>query len=253
MKKVVIISDLHCGSIYGLTPPKYFTDHHLNIQSESWLAYNKIARNWKKPDILICNGDMIEGTQSKQGGAELITPDRNVQCDMAIECINEFKAKQIFMTFGTAYHNGENCEDFEYQIAKRVGATIEGRLFLEIEGITFDVRHKVGNSTIPHGRATSLLKELAWDLIKEASGSGPKVDVIIRSHVHHNIWVEIPNKIAFITPALQAQGGRFGSRQCSGDIHWGAIRLTIKNGKIIGKDVDICTIQGSKPKVIKVE
>ncbi len=251
-KNIVIISDLHSGSVYGLVPPDYYSTHYASMQSESWQAYCKLVKKWAKPDVLIVNGDLIEGRQKAQGGAELVTIDRNVQCDMAEISLEMWEAKKIFLSYGSTYHVSEQAEDFEYNIAKNLGAVIEGRLFLNIEGLTFDIRHKVGRSSIPHGRATPLLRAMMWALLKEAEGSGPKVDIIVRSHVHYHLWIEQPGKIAFTTPALQLSRGRFGSRECEGTTHWGAIRLTINKGQIIGKDVDICKLQGNKHRIIKL-
>jgi len=254
-KTIAIISDTHCGSIYGLTPPTFFRKadkKYYDLQSESWDRYALMADKWKTPDILLANGDMIEGTQSKQGGAELITPDRNTQSDMAIEALKLWDAKRILMTYGTKYHVGEQAEDFEYGIAKQLGATIEGRLFFTVEGMTFDVRHKVNSSAVPHGRATALLRETMWNLIKEAQNTGPKVNVVVRSHAHYHMWVETPGKVSFITPALQLSRGRYGARECVGETHWGAIRLTVDQGQIVGKDVMVWNLRANKPKVIKI-
>ena len=253
MKTIVFIADTHCGSVYGLTPPEYYSQHYQHLQEEGWNWYTGLRKKWGAPDILIVNGDAIEGRQRKQGGAELITPDRNVQVEMAEECIKLWNAKKVFMTFGTGYHVSEQAEDFEYMLARKVGAKIEGRLFLQIEGMTFDIRHEVSTSIIPHGRATALLREVLWDLIKEANDTGPKVDVVVRSHAHYHLWVETPDKVAFITPCLQLARGRFGSRLCSGETHWGAIRLTIDNGQIIGKDKDICKLTANKQQIIRIK
>lgn len=253
MKRIVFLSDTHCGSVFGLTPPKHFSSHHRALQEESWEAYKKMTLKWAKPDILVANGDLIEGTQSKQGAAELITPDRNIQVEMAEECLRAWDAKQIFLTYGTKYHVGEQAEDFEYNIAKTLKAKIEGRLFLNVEGLTFDIRHKVGMSIVPYGRATILLRDLAWDLIREAAGTGPKVDVVVRSHVHYHIFIEQPGKIAFTTPALQLARGRFGSRECVGETHWGAIQLTVHKGQIIKTDKDICLLRANRQQVIRVK
>jgi predicted MPP superfamily phosphohydrolase len=253
MKTVVIISDLHCGSVFGLTPPAHFSDHHIKHMRESWNEYCEIARKWLQPDVLIINGDAIEGNQSKQGGVELVTADRNVQCKMAEKCIDVWKAKQIYMTYGTAYHVGDKAEDFEFNIADSLEAKIEGRLYLDVEGVVFDVRHKIGSSGVFHGRATAVLREMMWDLIEQAKEVGPKVDVIVRSHAHYHIWVETPDQIAFITPGLQLKRGRYGSRECSGEIHWGAIRLTVDKGEVVCKEKIIVKLAANKAKVFKVE
>lgn len=255
---MVLISDMHCGSSYGLTPPEFFESKfhkRERMQQEAWESYRSITETWRAPDILILNGDAIEGLQSKQGGAELVVTDRLKQVEIAVDCLKLWHAKQIFMTYGTKYHVGEQAEDFEYQIAKHpdIQATIEGRLFLDIEGMTFDIRHKVGSSSIPHGRATAVIKEMMWDLIEEAVGTGPHIDVVVRSHAHYHIWVEDPDKVMIITPGLQLKRGRFGSRECTGAIHWGAIRLTVDKGQIINKEKLICKLDANRPKLYRVK
>ena len=157
------------------------------------------------------------------------------------------------MVYGTTYHTGSDAEDFEYTIAKELGAEIEGRLFFEIEGMVIDARHKVGVSSIPQGRATSLLRDMAWNLIKSVDKDEPRADIIIRSHTHYHIWIEQPKRVMFTTPALQLSRGRYGSRECIGETHWGAIRLTISNGQIVGRDINICSLHANKPKIYKIK
>jgi len=158
-----------------------------------------------------------------------------------------------FLSHNTKYHVGDQAEDFEYVIAKDIGAKIEGRLFFEVEGMTIDARHKVGSSSIPHGRATSLLRDMMWNLVKSTEDEEPRAQIIIRSHVHYNIWVEQPNRVMFTTPALQLSRGRFGSRECVGETHWGAIRLKIDNGQIVGRDINIWNLHANKPRVIRIK
>lgn len=263
MKSVVIVSDMQCGNVYGLTPPSEFkASHHRKLQEETYDAYVAMTKRWAEPDILVHNGDAIDGRQLKQGGAELITPDRTVQCDMAYELLTLWKPKQVYMTYGSPYHVGQDAEDYERLIMQKfkdakVPATIEGHLFLDVEGLIFDIRHKINTSIIPYGRATALLRELMWALVKEANATGPKVDVLIRSHAHYHVWTEIPGKgglkYCCITPGLQLARGRFGSRECTGEIHWGAMRLIVDKGQIIRKDIDLCVLHANKPRVFKVK
>lgn len=254
-KSLVIISDLHCGSVYGLTPPGWASNKspHYKLQQEAWLAYKNIARKWSEPDILLINGDLIEGRQERQGGAELITNDRNVQSEMAVYCIREWRAKNILMTYGTTYHVGSTGEDFEYNIAKDVDAKIGGKLFFNVEGMTINARHKVGSSSVPQGRGTALLREMAWNLMESVDDQEPKSDILIRSHVHYHIWIEQPGRVMFTTPALQLSRGRYGSRECTGETHWGAIRLTINKGQIVGRDIICQNLIGNRPQVIRIK
>jgi len=255
MKTLAIISDIHCGSVYGLTPPGWQVEKspYYKMQCEAWKHYDRMVRKWTKPDILLVNGDCIEGRQERQGGAELMTNDRNVQAEIAEYCIAIWKPKNLIMTFGSDYHTAGQAEDFEHNIARNLGGKIGGNMFFSCEGLTFNARHKVGTSTIFHGRATALLKELMWSLIKEAQDGWPKVDVIIRSHAHYNMWIEQPGKVAFITPSLQLARGRYGSRQLSGNVHWGAMRLTLDKGQIVGRDIVCHNLRGNKPRIIRIK
>ena len=259
MKKVVLLGDPHCGSVYGITPPEEWkASKYRKLQEESWEKYLGLTKQWPAPDVLIANGDLIEGNQSRQGGAELVTADRSVQCDMALRAIEIWKPKKVFLTYGTAYHVGEKAEDFERGIMERlndrgISTVIEGHLFLNIEGKIFDIRHKVGTSSIPHGRGTPLLRAMMWALCKEAKQTAPHVDILIRSHAHYYLDIKTSGPRAIILPGLQIARGRFGSRECEGDIDWGAMRLTIHKGKIIQEEVDLCTLKSNAPTVFKVK
>ena len=220
---------------------------------EVWNAYLDITRQWQKPDILLVNGDCIDGNQKKSGSAELLTVNRQEQCDIAVNCIKRFNAKKILMTYGSGYHVGSEAEDYEFLIAQELGAEIGGHLFFESNGVVISAKHKTSPSNIYHGRATPLLREISWNIIKQEMDAEPKADIFIRSHVHYFTYVETPTKIGFTTPALQLSRGRYGTRECAGgETHWGAIRLTLHKGQVIKKDVICRRLVANKQKVLKV-
>jgi hypothetical protein len=226
MKRLVCISDLHCGHRVGLTPPYYQTaipgKQYHRIQVELWDQYVKWAEELQPIDILLVNGDAIDGKGKRSGSSELITADRNQQCDMSEIAINQLEAKNIIMTYGTGYHTG-NGEDYEYQLAKRLNADISSQQFFQVNNTTFDAKHKVGGSSIPHGRATPLAKERLWNYIWNEFSEQPKADVIIRSHVHYHTFTGEDHWLAMTTPALQGQGSKFGARICNGTVHFGLV------------------------------
>lgn len=222
------------------------------MQEEAWTEYLRIVKKWYKPDVLLVNGDAIEGRQSRQGSSELITANLEEQARMATICINQFRAKRIMMTYGTSYHTSPEAEDWEHIIAQDLKADISGHLFFELEGLTFDCRHKTNSSGVPHGRATPLLKDMVWNNIKSET-TEPLANVIIRSHVHYFMLCETPECCVLSTPSLQLSRGRYGSREMSGETHWGAIRLLINKGKIVQRDIDICKLHANSHKVIKIK
>src|SRR5271157_652517 len=106
--RMLVISDLHCGHLAGLTPPDQWI-HGTSFyeqQKKTWNFYINTIKELQPIDILICNGDAIDGKGTKSGGTELITSDRNLQSQMAIECLKQVKAPSNILTYGclTAGH-----------------------------------------------------------------------------------------------------------------------------------------------------
>jgi hypothetical protein len=146
---------------------------------------------------------------------------------MAAACIEIASAPKIIMTYGTPYHSGTG-EDFENLVKDYVKADkIGSHEWADVNGVIFDIKHKVGSSSIPHGRYTAIARENLWSMIWAERDEQPKSDIIIRSHVHHLGYVGNGDFLGITTPALQAQGTKFGSRQCSGVVDFGLISFDI--------------------------
>ena len=225
-KTMLVISDKHCGHDIGLTPPAWEhknpgeDDHVMRRTVWDWVEDTLIPI---KPDILLVNGDSLDGKGSKSGSTEQIYPDRVHQVEMASEIIDMFKAKNIFMSYGTPFHTGD-LEDWEDLIAKNVEADkIGSEDNIEINGKIINYRHHVGRSSIPHGRHTAVAKEALWNLLWAERGEFPKADIIIRSHVHYHAYAGGPDWLAMTTPALQGYGTKFGTRRVSGTVDIGAV------------------------------
>jgi len=245
-KRVLIMADLHCGHVVGLTPPAWqLKPNHENpkiakyakIQNALWQAYRKMIRRLKPVDVLIVNGDVIDGKGPKSGGTEQITLDREEQAIMAARCIQEVGSPTVCMTYGTSYHTGAD-EDWENEVCDRVknmgstkSASIGAHETIDVNGLVFDVKHHVGGSQIPHGRHTATAREMLWNKIWAEKGQRPKADVIVRSHVHyfqHCGWGS-PRWLGITTPALQGLGSKYGARRVSGTVDFGVVYFDITN------------------------
>lgn len=233
-KRVVAISDLHCGHRAGLTPPTWSyqegnqeRDKYREFQTGVWNWLNSEIKQLQPVDVLIVNGDAIDGLGEKSGG-ELLETDPVVQCDIAIECIEAFKAKRVIMTYGTPYHVGVKA-DHERIIANHFGADISGHHFIDVNGVVFDVKHAIGSSVIPHGRHTAINRDALWNIIWNRDERQPLADIILRSHVHYHVYSGGPGILCIITPALQGYGSKFGVRRCSGTVDIGFISFDIQD------------------------
>ncbi len=202
MKRMLVISDLHCGHVAGLTPPRWQIkpkqekdvghtkrEKFAGLQKESWDWYVRAVSRHGPYDVVVCNGDAIDGSASRSGGTELLTTDRQEQCDMARYAIRKAAGGpkcKIFMTYGTAYHTGQE-EDWEALIATDLNAAkIGSHEWIDCGGVVFDFKHHIGGSSIPHGRHTAVARDALWSDLWAARGKAPKSDVLIRSHVHYH-------------------------------------------------------------------
>ena len=170
--RLLVISDLHCGHRAGLTPPEWWDNEgkYAEIQKTVWKWYADTLSKIKPVDVLVINGDAIDGKGEKSGSTEVITADRKEQCEIATECINLVGAEKIYLTYGTGYHTGKE-EDWEAVLSDMVSAKgIHSHLWLEIGGVNFDFKHKVSSSIIPHGRHTGPSRDKLWNLLWAEKG-----------------------------------------------------------------------------------
>lgn len=237
-RRVVVIADLHCGHVIGLTHPDFderpdSTEspnwHLYKLRRELWSWFAKEVEALKPVDVVICNGDAIDGKGEKSGGTEELEPERDEQCNMAAAIIEEIGAKEVYMSYGTPYHIG-HLEDWEKQVADKVKAVkIGGHDWLDVNGLVFDYRHFIPASSIPHGRHTAMALDHVWSELWAKTGEYPKGDVLLRSHVHYCTVTGNADWMGFITPALQWYGTKWGVRMMRGTVNFGLMHFDITN------------------------
>lgn len=188
MKRLVVVSDYHCGHRAGLCPPEWQyvkssdrdREKFRREQDIMWRWYAETCKKLQPVDILVVNGDAIDGKGDKSGGTEQIEMARDKQVDMAAACIAEMQPAKIVMIYGTGYHVGKD-EDWEAVLAEKVGAAkIGAHEWVRIEGVTFDFKHKVSRSVIPHGRWTGPQRAALWNALWAERGVEPRADVLVR-------------------------------------------------------------------------
>jgi len=260
MKRVVILSDLHCGHRAGLTPVGWqyednTTDHIRNkygqMQDVMWKWYCAEIEKLKPIDVLIVNGDAIDGKGNKSGSTEQLEADRKKQVDIAAECIELVEAKKIYIIYGTPYHTGAD-EDWEDVLAEKVDAAkIGSHEWIDVSGLVFDCKHRVSSSIIPHGRLTAILREQLWNMLWSANGGQPLADVIIRSHVHYYRFAGDGKRLVMITPALEGPGTKYGSRQMTGTVDIGFVHFDVESKDTYSWESHLIGGDTWKPEVLK--
>lgn len=255
-KRIVAITDLHCGHLVGLTPPRFRSPIPKwdRIEAELWDEYQRMIDTYSPVDALFVLGDCIDG---RKNGSELITGDRNLQVDMAIECINEWHAETVIMVYGTPRHvSTKEYEDYERWVAQGVNAKkIGSHEWVQLKGTQpiFDLKHTIGTSTIPHGRFTSINRDALWSILWAESGRQPHSSVLLRGHVHFFGFSGTDRRLCITLPALQGMGSKFGSRLCSGIVDWGIVYFDVNNEqRIPAWGWDTVSVDSQKAKLLKV-
>lgn len=224
-KRVLLTSDQHCGHRVGLTPPEYDLgpdDRWRKVRRQLWDEYRSAVNSIKPINIHINLGDSVDGKGTRSGGTELLTSDRSVQIQMAAQCITESEAETYRLIHGTPYHVGTN-EDWEQLLADRMGWEIGSHDWFDINGTILDCKHKIGSTSIPHGKGTAIAKDRLWNVLWSEHEEQPKSDILIRGHVHFFHFTGDDDWLGIYLPALQGQGSKFGARICSGLVHFGIV------------------------------
>lgn len=239
-KRILAIGDLHCGHQAGLTPPRYWAsaDFKWGIsQREAWDWYSKTVKKNGPYDLVICNGDAITGKNDRQGGTQLITADRNQQVSMAMACLDVAKCDMFRLTYGTGYHTGQD-EDWELTLTKRLldngyNAKIDAHGWYDVNGRIISARHKMGTSSKEELRGTPLLNQKKFNDQWVTRGIQPKADIILRSHVHWNLYTIAQGVHIVAMPCLMTLGDKYGARECDGTVDYGVVIIDIsKQGNI---------------------
>lgn len=239
MTRLVIVADLHCGHRAGLTPPgKGYKPsdesethrHFAELQAKTWRWYAKTLAALQPIDVLVVNGDAIDGKGERSGGTEQYELDRHEQAAIAARCVREAKARTVYVIKGTRYHVGED-EDFEDVLAGLVDAAHVGwHDWVDCDGVVFDVKHKTSSSIIPHGRFTGPARARLWNSLWAERGLQPRAQVVIRSHVHYFGYSGDQGGLVMTTPALQSWGSKFGAAECEGTVDVGLVSFDCLKG-----------------------
>jgi hypothetical protein len=241
MKKIIVLSDMHCGSKVGLTPPSYQYElvrgdknKHNKFsmaQKAGWDWFINEIKKLGKIDLCLVLGDCIDGQGRKDNGVDQITTDLEEQCQMAIECLQYVKAKKYHFVYGTNYHITAAGQDFENIIARTMAGKIGNHEFVDVNGLVFNLKHKVSRSSIPHGRATPLKKAKLWELIYKDYKNFPNSDILLRGHCHYFDYSGDAKYLMAVCPCLKMLGERYGARNFDDAIDYGFLVFEIEDKK----------------------
>ena len=237
MKRVLIESDFHCGTHSGLTPVGFRSGEAQGkwkeVQKTVWNWRETMLDKWRPFDVYFNLGDCVDGSGAANGSVEQITTDPNEQAEMAAIAITRVQAKTCVIVAGTPYHSGK-CGDVEKLVADKVNGHFSGWEQVDVNGRIFDLRHKVGRGSMPHTRATSVMRQWVNNAAWTELGVQKKADVFCRGHVHYGLGIfDYAMDRAFFTLPGYEWSTQFGTRQCDGFVNIGAMICDVEdNGEM---------------------
>jgi len=248
----IIVSDLHCGHFSGLTPPDWHwqsTDERTHVgklgtlQREIWSTFHD--RLEPPYDFAFVLGDCVDGPGKKNGSTEHVAVSQDDQTEMATACLQELQASAYYMVRGTGYHVGvedESEDDIAAALAKTAHVEIADQLFPEVQGITFDLRHHTGKTSVPHSATTGPGKSHIHNMLWHLKGMQPLADVTIRGHIHEYTMIRKRGWTGITCPALQALGSKY-ARRLDSQVDFGFLELEItEEGDLLWDDSKVCEV-----------
>ena len=248
-KSVVFSGDFHVGSATALCSAEpYVREIDSTIkpnkiqQALREAYYDTIDSITQTPELLVVNGEPIDGANKKQLGNQSWTTNQQDMSDDFIKLMGDFPYKKIMCGRGSAYHSNVDGMNWEEIIADKLNAEKykayggKGHTdyfgFFEMNGRTFNFTHHIGFNKMPAYRTTALAREIAgMHFEKDKLG---EADVLVRSHIHYFVYVRFVHSHGFTTPAWKYPDGhlfRGGLAGTTPDI--GAVEVIVEpNGDL---------------------
>lgn len=221
MKKIAVVGDFHCGSIFGMLPAKFETSEGVIKPQNAGQRY--LWECWQhacdyivkqKVDAIVVNGDVIDGMQRAQRGTELSLVLTTDQRAAAVETLLPLASlAPMYFVQGTEYHDLKAGQAVE-EVAKTLNAVRydgpgTGRysrevLDLEVDDVVLNFSHGIGVGSGFY-RATPYDREGIFSALAGKDGKMPKADVVVRSHAHFFLHLEHASKHMVGVPCWQLQ------------------------------------------------
>lgn len=267
-KRVLVVSDLHVGSSTALcSESPVIAD--LNTTYKPNKLQKTFFKAWKdmikslggSVDLLVINGECIDGANKKQLGQQSWTTNIDDMMNDAKKLIEMIPYKQVLILRGSGYHEQVDGTNFEEIMADKLRDCIkykayggEGKTdyfaFVKIYGKTFNFTHHIGFSKSEAYRTTALAREMVGMHFQHDKLG--RADIMVRSHVHYFTHVEFTHTHGCTTPAWKYPDShlfRGGLAGTTADI--GSVMFTIYPNGDVDFDKFIAEID-YKPKVLEL-
>ena len=219
IKKVVVVSDLHCGSAVGLMPPSMLDTEDTvglsqnKVQKWLWQCWEDFNNRWL-PQVLagdeyavVINGDLIDGVHH---GTTQVVPDVVVQAKIARHILTPlaFSAAATYVVRGTECHTRQTETIIgEWIEAKRDPVSRSfawDHLTLNVNDCPVSFSHHITTAAKPWSESAALANHLVSEQFKAQNRGWKTPKVVVRSHRHVYGVFENGSGMIAVTPSWQA-------------------------------------------------
>lgn len=216
-KRILVVSDLHVGSSTALCSEHPIisdlgTTYNPNpLQKQLFRAWKDMIKSLKGTvDLLVVNGECIDGANVKQVGQQSWTTNLEDQMNDAKKLIEMIPYRKVLLLRGSNYHDQIDGTNFEEIMASKLKNIVKYKAyggkgstdyfaFVKIYGKVFNFTHHIGFSKAEANRTGALAKEMKGMHFQHDTLG--RADCFIRSHAHYFVHVEFANTHGVITPA----------------------------------------------------
>jgi len=174
--------------------------------------YYSLLSRYHRPDLVVVDGDAIDGPGRKNHGMEQLTTDMAVQSDMAYEALAPWSPTDGYRVLSGSGYHVDGYGAMERTLASRLGARYSDDDYFTVEGVPMHARHFVSVSGSQNTQASLLSSDAIKMILARETIQYPEARVIVRAHVHSYMYVGTGRWIAMTLPALQLPFGIYGSR-----------------------------------------
>ena len=220
VRSIAVISDTHIGSPFAPWPDEeIWTAEGNNISNlrnggqldmlSSWKDFIHVCEEFNV-DTIIHLGDATQGTNPKEGGKSTLTPDLEYQKDAAEVMLRPLVTDRIYHQLsGTLYHESRDVKIHRDLVKRLSGDAKEANFHGPIANLRMVPTKKVFN--LAHAATSALIypstvldREGVFLRYGYARDKLPKVDVMIRGHLHYYMHLDYPDLHILQCPAWQA-------------------------------------------------
>lgn len=199
IRTVVVLSDTHCGSQWGLCPKgmekddgSYYPDN--KVRRWIWNKWTDATEKWlpkylgDDPWALVLNGDLVEGCHHRT--VEILSPEPAEHSRIAVRALSPMaeRADRLYVVRGTEVH----VRGMENNIAAQLGAELDPdtsmpvfeSLWLGVHGCLCHFQHHISASMREHTGGSQPHIQLAMERAEAGRHGHPIPQVIVRSHRH---------------------------------------------------------------------